>query len=59
MPGKTATTEGRIMNDTKRTRKFNTAWGVFYLPLDLIEELGDPKTLLFTVTVPESAGGEG
>lgn len=50
-------TPGMMINDTKNTRKFNTQWGTFYLPLTLMEKLGDPKELKFTVsTIGDETG---
>jgi hypothetical protein len=44
-----AQANGVNVGDTKNKRKFETKWGVFYLPLELVAELGNPDEITFTV----------
>lgn len=54
--GKSEKTMGQMASDTKNTRKFNSAWGVIYLPKTLVERLGGPELVEFTVEAKD--GGE-
>lgn len=53
---KKQTVEGMTLNDTKRTRKYSTMWGVIYIPLNVVAELGNPDRVTFTI---EAQDGEG
>lgn len=47
--GDSKSVDGLTQSDTKRMRKYNTAWGVIYIPLTVVEELGGPNVVRFTI----------
>ena len=42
-------TTGELDRDTKNSRRFNTAWGVIYIPLTQLAKIGNPENVKFIV----------
>lgn len=54
--GSSRSVSGRKQSDTKRMRKYETDWGTIYIPLTVVEELGNPERV--TITVESADGAE-
>jgi hypothetical protein len=59
MPTQKQKVEGIKQSDTKNMRKYATAWGIIYMPLTVVAELGNPDRVTFTIEAPGDDGGQG